>query len=151
MNAYFNYSHNEAKFTSSFNDPVVGQVASGQPVANVPEDLISTGAVWRYEAWRFQAQGRYVGRQYIDQLFAGTPTSYIIHPYFVLDLGVSETVDVQGYGAVKSVQFAITADNILDRNYLNEAFRDFDINGNPFVRGVHAAPQSFMGSIKVAF
>jgi iron complex outermembrane receptor protein len=150
-NVYFNYSHNQAKFTTSFIDVVAGLVAAGQPLADVPEDLISTGVVWRHDGWRLQAQGRYVGRQYVDQINAGTPTSNVIHSYFVLDLGFFKTVEMQGYGGIKSIRFAVNADNLLDRNYLNEAFTDTDYYGKAFIRGVHAAPQSFTGSIKAAF
>ncbi|SFS11864.1 Outer membrane receptor proteins, mostly Fe transport [Dyella sp. OK004] len=151
LSLYFNYAHNQAKFTSSFSSDFAGQVTAGQPLAGVPQNLISTGIVWRWNGWRVNADARYVDKQYIDQLFAGTPTASTIKSYAVVNLGVNKTIALDKSGFVKQLKFGLNIDNLFNRRYLNTAFTDTDVNGNSFIRGIVAAPRSVMGSVAVDF
>lgn len=149
--AYFNYAHNQAKFTSSFTSDFAGQVNAGQPLAGVPQNLYSAGATWKWQGWRVDAQGRFVDKQYIDQLFAGTPTAATIKPYAVFDIGVSDTVQFASSGFGHEVRFGLNVDNLFNRHYLNTAYTDTDYNGNDFIRGIIAAPRSVTGSVDIHF
>ena len=62
ISAYFNYAHNQATFTASFNADFAGSVTAGQPLAGVPRNLISTGVVWKYRGWRANLDGRHIER-----------------------------------------------------------------------------------------
>ncbi len=151
LNVYLNYAHNEAKFTSSFVSDYAGQVQSGQPLANVPEDLVSLGATWQADGWRVDVAGRYVGRQYIDQLLSGTPSSNVIKSFVLVDLGIAKTIPVNNLGFVKQIRLALNVNNLLDRYYYNEAYTDQDYNGNSFIRAVPGAPRSITGSLSASF
>ena len=151
LSVYFNYAHNQATFTSSFVSDIAGAVTKGQPLAGVPKNLASAGLVWQREGWRLTADGRFVDRQYIDQLLAGTPTATTISAYFVLNLGVSKIFDMDPSGFVKHVKLGLNVDNVLDRRYLNTAFTDTDYNNNNFIRGIIAAPRAVTGSLALDF
>jgi|GEM_PF-835561 len=151
LSAYFNYAHNQAKFTSSFTSDFAGQVNAGQPLAGVPQNLVSAGVTWKWQGWRVNAQGRFVDKQYIDQLFAGTPTASTIRPYAVFDIGVSDTVQFASSGFGHQVRFGLNVDNVFDRHYLNTAYTDTDYSGNDFIRGIVAAPRSITGSVDIDF
>jgi outer membrane receptor protein involved in Fe transport len=149
---YLNYAHNQAKFTSSFNSDFAGQVLAGQPLANVPQDLVSAGLTFRWQGWRANVEGRYVGRQYIDQFRAGLPTSNTISPYALINIGIAKDVQFRAMGGkTGSARFAINVDNLFDKRYFTEAFTDSDFSGNSFVRAVVGAPRSITGSITFRF
>lgn len=151
LSAYFNYAHNQAAFTSSFVSDIAGPVTAGQPLAGVPKNLMSTGFIWQREGWRFNADGRFVDHQYIDQLFAGTPTATTIKAYFVLNLGVSKVIKLDSPGLPKQFKLALNIDNVFDRRYLNTAFTDTDNSNNNFVRGIVGAPRAVTGSVSFDF
>jgi iron complex outermembrane recepter protein len=151
LSTYFNYAHNQAKFTSTFNSDYAGQVTAGQPLAGVPQNLISAGLVWKLQGWRFNVEGRFVDKQYIDQLFAGTPTASTIKPYAVFNIGVSDTVRFAESGFGQQVRFGLNVDNLFDRQYLNTAYTDTDYFGNNFIRGIIAPPRMITGSVDVSF
>jgi iron complex outermembrane receptor protein len=149
--AILNYSHNQAKFTSSFVSDYAGQVSAGQPLANVPQDLATVGVVWQMAGWRANVSVRYVGKQYINQLQAGTPTSSTISPHTVADLGASRTLNWDGSWGVRSLRLALNVDNLFNKYYYNEAYTDTDVNSNSFVRAVPGAPRSIAGTVSVQF
>ena len=151
LSAYFNYAHNQAKFTSSFASDYAGTVNAGQPLAGVPSDLLSAGLVWKYEGWRFNLDARFVGKQYVDQLYAGTPTASTIKPYAVVNIGISDTIRLRDSGFGRQIRVGLNVDNLLDRQYLNTAYTDTDYFGNSFIRGVIAPPRTITGSIDVDF
>ncbi len=151
LSGYFNYAHNQAKFTSSFTSDFAGAVMAGQPLAGVPQNLVSAGAVWKHEGWRVDLNGRYVGKQYIDQAYAGVPSAATIGAYAVVNLGVSDTVALSDSGPLHSVRLGLNLDNLFNRRYLNTAFTDTDYFGNSFVRGVVAPPRLVTGSVDVTF
>ena len=117
----------------------------------MPEDLVSLGGTYGYAGFRFNADMRYVGKQYIDQLASGTPASNQIKSYVVVDLGLSKTIPLHGVGFAQSVKLSVNADNLFNKYYFNEAFTDTDVNGNSFVRAVTGAPRSIVGKIDVSF
>ncbi|RDS80050.1 TonB-dependent receptor [Dyella psychrodurans] len=151
LSTYFNYAHNQAKFTSSFNSDYAGQVSAGQPLAGVPQNLLSAGVVWKWQGWRVNLEGRFVDKQYIDQLYAGTPTASTIKPYTVVNIGISDTVRFAESGFGQQVRFGLNVDNLLDREYFNTAYTDTDYYGNNFIRAVIAAPRSITGSVDIFF
>lgn len=151
FNAYFNYAHNQAKFTSSFNSDFAGSVTAGQPLAGVPQNLVSAGVVWKYGSWRANVDARFIDKQFIDQAFAGLPSATTIGAYTVVNLGVSDTLQLAESGFGHSVKIGLNLDNVFNRRYLNTAFTDTDYFGNSFVRGVIAPPRMFTGSVDIEF
>jgi iron complex outermembrane recepter protein len=161
---YLNYSHNDAKFTASFTSDYAGAVSAGQPLANVPRDLVTGGVVWQMAGWRANAAVRYVGLQYIDQQYSGTPTSSTIAAHTLVDIGVAKTLTLDGSAAVRSVRIALNVDNLFDKYYYNEAVTDTTFSdssatpplvnppyGVPFIRAVPGAPRSVVGTVSVRF
>ncbi|WP_255410722.1 TonB-dependent receptor [Acidiferrobacter sp. SPIII_3] len=69
---YANYSYNQAVFTSSFHSTYAGQVSAGQPLANVPKNMVNVGLGWRLGGIDARIGAKYVGPQYVNQQFAGS-------------------------------------------------------------------------------
>ncbi|MDE2145150.1 MAG: TonB-dependent receptor [Burkholderiales bacterium] len=151
FSGYLNLAHNQAKFTSSFTSDFAGTVTAGQPLAGVPERLVSAGLVWKLAGWRANVDARYVGRQYIDQAYAGVPSAATIAAYTVVNLGLSDTIELPASGPLRTVRLGLNLDNVFNRQYLNTAFTDTDYFGNAFVRGVVAPPRLVTGSVDVTF
>ena len=151
LSGYVNYAYNSAKFTTSFNSDYAGTVNAGQPLAGVPDNLVNAGFVYKWGGWRFNVDGRYIGRQYVDQFLAGTPSATTIKPYYTLNLGLSKTLNVDILGDHRSIKAAVNVDNLLDRSYYNEAYSDTTYGGTSFLRAVVAAPRSVTGSLSVSF
>lgn len=172
FNGYFNYSYNDAYYTSSFtiasvgnNNASLSSVTSGTPVALVPQDIVNWGVNWALNGWAANVDARYVTSQFINQMTAGTPTDLREPAYFLLDLGVSKTVPVQHFGVVQSVKFAFNIDNALDRRYDAYAYGETYSTPTgaaspynapkgskvPYASIQEAAPQAFYGSITVNF
>jgi len=161
LKGYFNYAYNDAKFTSTFNADSVGSslsdtqqtVTPGEPMADVPQVLLTAGATWAYQGFRLDLQGRYVGHQYIINDDTGAPDTTTIHGYFVMDLGISQTVPLRSVGVWgKSVKFSLTVNNLFDKYYYNEAYAESNL---PHVGSTEfaapGAPRSVIGAIEVAF
>ncbi len=158
LSLYLNYSYNQAKFTSSFTSDYAGSVTAGAPLANVPDTLVNFGGVWSRDGWRVNVDGRYVGRQYLDQQNSGLPTQATIGAYFLVDLGISKTFELHNMAFAKSIKVAFNADNLTNKYYLNEGYTDSLYNpadgnydGASFIRAVPGAPRSFTGSLVVGF
>jgi len=147
------FAYNEAKFTQSFNSVEAGgSVLAGTPLANVPDYLLSAGAVYAIDGWRAELRGRYVGKQYIDQQnFLQVATNHATIPsYYLIDLDLAKVIPI-GYGPVKSLRLAFEARNLTNKYYYNNGLTDQDVNGNNFLRAQAAAPRSFLGSVSVMF
>ena len=158
MSSYLSAAWNRAYFTSSFVSDYTGgngvnsnAVAAGSNLAGVPQTLISAGSVWTSNGWRVEAQGRYIGRQYIDQSYSTLPSVTYIGGHVVVNLGIAKTIPLEDAGALHGVRLGLNLDNLFDRHYLTSAFTDQDVNGNDFVRGSVAAPRSIMGSASFTF
>jgi len=158
LTAFLNLAHNQARFTSTFvSDYINGngvnsnQVVAGTPLAGVPENLFSTGATWKFDGWRVNAEGRFIGRQYIDQRYSGTPSATVIGGHAVINVGASKVLVVGGPGSIQTLKLGLNLDNILDRRYLNTAYTDTDATGSNFVRGIYAAPRTVTGSFALGF
>jgi outer membrane receptor protein involved in Fe transport len=150
LSAYLNYSYNQAKFKNSFSVEYAGQVNAGQPLADVPKNLVQAGLTWSLAGVRASLAARYIGQQYVDQFSAGTPTGSTIPGHFLADLNLSDTIPL-GAPALKSLRLSLSVTNLLDRRYFNEAYTDADVNGNPFLRAVVAAPRSVFGEVSLDF
>jgi outer membrane receptor protein involved in Fe transport len=159
----FNFAYNDAKFTSNFQSDSVGgsnsnsdtAVFAGEPLADVPDYLLSGGVVWSYQGWRMDLHGRYVGAQYTDNINTGTTASPKILPsqipgYAVFDFGVSKTVKFHALGD-NSVKFAVNVNNLFNEQYYNKAYTAYDYFGKSYLQASPGAPGSIVGSIEVAF
>ncbi len=158
LEAYLNLAHNQARFTSTFFSDYTGgngingsKVTAGSPLAGVPENLVSLGGTWKFDGWRANAEGRFIGRQYLDQIYSGTPSSAIIGGHMVVNAGVSRTFGLGGGNSNQTLRVGLNVDNLFDRRYLNTGFTDTDVNGNNFVRGIYAAPRAITGSVAYGF
>jgi outer membrane receptor for Fe3+-dicitrate len=161
LKGYFNYAYNEAYFTSKFNADSVGSslsnsqdtVTPGEPVADVPRVLLTAGVTWSYNGFRLDAQGRYVGHQYILDDNTGAPSSITIPGYFIMDVGLAKTIPLQNPGLwAKSVKLSIKVNNLFDKYYYNEAYAQ---SNEPYVGSTEfaapGAPRSVVGRIEVDF
>jgi iron complex outermembrane receptor protein len=151
---YFNYAHNEAKFTTGFTDQESGNsVLPGTPLANVPSDLVSAGLDWSWNGWQASAAVRYVGRQFIEQAQLGTVTTPLtIATHAIVDLGVSKTMPFGDNAEGRTVKLAVNVDNLFDKTYFTEAFNsDANFGGDGFVHAVVGAPLSVTGSVTLKF
>jgi outer membrane receptor protein involved in Fe transport len=166
LRGYFNYAYNDAKFTSMFNADSIGSTLSagssssnpvtvtpGEPMADVPQVLISAGLTWSYAGWVVDAKGRYIGHQFILDNDSGTPSTTTLHGYFLMDVGVDKTITLKGATPfAKSVTFSIKVNNLFDKYYYNEAY--VQSNGDyagPTEFAAPGAPRSVIGKIEVAF
>jgi hypothetical protein len=170
LKGFFNYAYNQAKYTSTFIPDSIGgtlsangdasgasPVTAGTPMPDVPDQLISAGLIWRYQGFRLDAAGRYVGSEYNlddnDGVISTTPGTIKAPARFVVDLGASYTVPLKDSSLwAKSVKFSIMANNLLDRYYYNESY--VYQNGKytpPTEFAAPGAPRAVYGKITVEF
>jgi len=158
---YLNYAYNQANYTSKFvtdsigNDLSVSDVTvnAGEPMPDVPQELITLGGTWRYNGFRFDAEGRYIGSQYLLDEDSGTTANTKIDGYFVMNLGASYTMPLPpSYPWGKSVKFSILVDNLFNKYYYNEAYVE---SNAPYVGPTEfaapGAPRSITGKIEIKF
>ena len=148
--AFANYSYNQAVFTSSFNSTYAGSVLAGQPLANVPKNMFNVGLNWGYHHIHAHIDGKYVSTQYVNQQFAGTPTSQTIPSYFLLNLGVEDTIPIHT-DHVKSVKLSLNIDNLLNRHYFPRGFSNTDYYGNTYLSVLQGMPRFVFGSVTLKF
>jgi outer membrane receptor protein involved in Fe transport len=164
VNAQLSFAYNQAEFTSTFHSDFAGGqgentdadvlVSAGEPLADVPDVLLSADVNWSYEGWRVDLDGRYVGSQYTDNAVSGTPSTTRIPDYTVIDLNLSKTVPMRSFtGAPGSVKFSLNIDNIGNEYYYNQEYTNSskDFNGNFYQVASPGAPRSFTGSVLVKF
>ncbi len=147
---YFNYAFNQALFTSSFNSDYAGTVLTGQPVANVPQNLLSGGVTYDYDNWHVDANAHYVGAQYLQQAFAGTPTAYTESPYFLLNIAIAKTIPLH-LGQAHALRIGLNIDNLLNRTYYTNDYINQDYSGNNYNSVLIGAPRAFYGSLTLLF
>lgn len=161
LSSYVNASYNQALYTTSANiGDTTAVVLAGQHVTNVPAKLLSAGLVWNWDNWRFAVDGRYVGQQYLDMGFAGTPvdpTTIVagqpthIPSYFLLGVGIVKVVPLDIHFA-KALRLSVNAENLTNKRYLAQATTYPDINGTQNdVYGIIGAPRAIYGSVSVFF
>ncbi len=166
LTGYFNFSHNEAAYTSKFCADSVGstlsaasdsstcyQVNPGQPVPDVPKLLVTGGATWTWGGFRFDTKARYIGSQYTLDDDTGVNSNVKIAPYFVMDMTLAKTITLPANAVWgKSAKFSINVNNLFDRYYYNEAY--VQSNGKyagPTEFAAPGAPRSVIGKVEVAF
>jgi outer membrane receptor protein involved in Fe transport len=147
---YFNYAHNNAVFLSGFSSVYAGTVTAGQPLANVPNNLLSAGVSWAHQGWLADVNARYVGSEYLQQGFAGTPTSLQSPPYFLLNATLQKTVKVH-LGKVSALRLSLNLDNILNRRYYTADNIYQDNNGNNYQSVLLGAPRAVYFSVTALF
>ena len=148
--AFANYSYNQAVFESSFNSAYAGNVQSGQPLANVPKNMFNVGVDFSKGNFGAQLEGKYVSAQYVNQQYAGTPSSLQIPPYFILNLGLQDTIPVGNY-YIKNVKLTLDIDNLLNRHYYPRGFQNTDYFGNTYLSVLNGMPRYVFGSITARF
>jgi iron complex outermembrane recepter protein len=167
VKAQLSAAYNQAKFTSSFNSDFVGgqgsnsdsdtAVTAGEPLADVPDVLVSGDVNWSYQGWRVDFDGRYVGSQFGNNTASGTTTSangttLTIPAYAVFDLGLSKTIQFTSMGRQNTVKFGINADNLFNAYYFNSEDTFTPPKGfQPYNEGTPGAPRSIIASIDLKF
>jgi outer membrane receptor protein involved in Fe transport len=171
FNGFLNYSYNHAVFTKSFDVSSVGnngaslsEVSKGQPVALVPQDTVNFGVNWSLDGWAADFNARYVTSQFINQATSGTSSDLKEPAYFTLDLGASKTIPIGNFTIGKSIEFAVNADNVLNRQYdayaYGESYSTAKNPAGPYVQSGHsgayasiqeAAPAAVYGSVTLNF
>lgn len=164
LKPFFNFSYNQAKFTSSFSADSVGGVLSeagatvtaGERMGDVPDILSSAGVVWAWQDWRFNADGRYIGRQILLNYNTGVPDANgaYIGGYSIFDLGLAKTFELHGPGMfAKSVLIGVNVDNLFDKYYFNYADTSTKENyhGIDTTFASPGAPRTIMGKVQVNF
>ena len=147
---YANYSYNQAVFTSSFDSSAVGQVSAGQPLANVPKNMVNVGLGWRLGGIDARIGAKYVGPQYVNQQFAGVPGGLKIPGYTVTNIGLFDTIPLHEVD-VKSVRLALNIDNAFNHHYVVAATSNSDYYGNPYLSVFEGMPFSVYGSATLTF
>lgn len=153
---FLNYSYNHAQYTSSFSDSTSGlTVLPGEPIANVPVDLVQFGVDWNYEGFDLTARGRRIGGQFIINSMTGGTTGDKNPAYFIADIGVVKTFSLHslGVGFGKSVQIALNVTNLFNKYYY-DTFEYYQTSGNATGLELNAtpgAPRAVVGRIDVNF
>ncbi|MCR2829207.1 TonB-dependent receptor [Acidithiobacillus ferrooxidans] len=119
-------------------------------MANVPKNMFNVGLDWGYHHFHAHVDGKYISSQYVNQQFAGTSTSQTIPPYFLLNLGVEDTIPVHA-DYVKNVQLALNIDNLLNRRYFPKGSSNTDYYGNTYLSVLEGMPRFVFGSVTVKF
>jgi iron complex outermembrane receptor protein len=151
LSAYVHYSHNEAKFTSTFSSAEGNSGTNGQPLAGVPSDLVAVGATYRVPNWHATLIAQYVGRQFINQSFLGTPTANQLKSYVEMDLDASYDIPLGGPGSTRKFRLGFQVNNLLDTHYYANAEVAQDFNNNNYIQVEPASPRAFFGSVAVLF
>jgi outer membrane receptor protein involved in Fe transport len=166
ITGYFNFTHNEAVYTSKFCADSIGsdlsaasdsstcfQVTPGQPVPDVPRILITGGLTWTWEGYRFDTQARYIGQQYTLNDNTGVNSNVKIPGYVDVDMTLARTFTLPPSAAWgKFVKVSIGVINLFDQYYYNEAY--VQANGKyagPTEFATPGEPRSVSGKVEVAF
>lgn len=150
FSVFGNYSYNKAVFTSSFNSAYVGQVSAGQPLADVPTNMVNLGIGWMRGLVHVRIDEKYVGPQYVNQQFAGVPGGLTIPGYAVTNIGVFDTIPFHETD-VKSIKLALNIDNVFNKHYIPKAVSNTDYYGNSYLSVFEGMPFSIYGSATVRF
>lgn len=150
FSVFGNYSYNQAVFTSSFNSAYAGQVSAGQPLANVPTNMVNIGVGWTQGGVHVGIDEKYVGPQYVNQQFAGVSGGLTIPGYAVTNIGVFDTIPFHEVD-MKSIKLALNIDNIFNKHYIPKALSNTDYYGNPYLSVFEGMPFSIYGSATVRF
>jgi outer membrane receptor protein involved in Fe transport len=149
LSPFLNYSYNQAKYTSAFADQVSGlAVASGDPIANVPQDELQFGLTWLYEGYSFNAVGRRIGGEFIVNNDTGGTTNAKNPAYFTADIGLEKTFELKnlGVGLVKSVTASINVTNLFNKYFFNTYYTQGGVE-----YATPGAPRAVMGRLDVNF
>lgn len=139
---FFNFAHNVAKFTNGSD--------TGKPLANVPQNLISAGINWTHDNWLVGGTFRFVGQQYLQQGFAGTPTALVQPSYTLMDLVVQKTIPVH-IGHIHGLRVAFNLDNLFDTQYYSHDYIYQDNAGNNYQSVLLGRPRAYYLSVAALF
>ncbi|MBU2838520.1 TonB-dependent receptor [Acidithiobacillus thiooxidans] len=148
--AFANYSYNQAVFETAFDSSYAGQVKAGQPLANIPKNMINVGMDWAYHGFSAQLAGKYVSSQYVQQNLAGTPSSLQIPSYFLMNLGLQDVIPIH-HDYIKNVKLSLDIDNLLNRHYYPRGFADTNYAGNTYLSVLEGMPRFVFGSVTLRF
>lgn len=152
FSGYLNYAHNNAIYLHAFTDSLAGSVNSGQPVGNIPNNLVSAGIAWNWQGWTAGVDTNYVGRVYLNNYYSGLPTTATNGGYFLTNIVLAKTLPIK-FGAVQGIRFAINVDNLFGVKYYDAQNSDVntDVNGNPYKEAIIGAPRAIYGSVAIPF
>jgi iron complex outermembrane recepter protein len=158
--AFANYSYNQAFFTSTFHTDSVGAslddadalVTKGEEMGDVPEQLVSFGATWRYDGYRATLRGRYIGPQETLDFDTGAPDGVKIEGYFLMDLAFDKTIELHN-GYAKTLKIGVDLNNVFNKYYYTYADTSTEENhfGTLTEFASPGAPRNVMGKIEVGF
>ena len=151
LSGYVNYSHNEAKFTSTFSGAEGNSGVAGEPLAGVPSDLLAIGVTYKGDNWQTTVFGQYVGSQFINQAFIGTPSSNQLPSYVDMDFTGSYDIPLEGVGGLRTLRLALQVSNLLDSHYFANAQTTSTFSKVNYIQVEPAAPRSVFGSVSVLF
>jgi iron complex outermembrane recepter protein len=158
--AFANYSYNQAYYTSTFHTDSDGAslddsdalVTKGEEMGDVPEQLVSFGATWRYDGYRATLRGRYIGPQETLDYNTGVPDGVKIEGYFLMDLALEKTFELHNSYA-KTLRIGVDLNNVFNKYYYNYADtstkEDYFNTLTEFASP--GAPRNVMGKIDVGF
>lgn len=151
LSAYLHYSHNEAKFTSTFSGAEGNDGTNGQPLAGVPSDLVAFGTTYRGVNWHATLFGQYVGPEFINQAFLGTPTPNQLKSYVEMDFDASYDIPIASLGNSSKIRLGFQVNNLLDTHYYANAETTSDFFKNSYIQVEPASPRGFFGSVSFVF
>jgi outer membrane receptor protein involved in Fe transport len=166
LQAFANYSYNQAVFRSSFVtdsnganlDAAGAQVTKGEEMADVPEQLVSFGGTWLYDGFRATLRGRYIGPQQTLDYNTGVPDGVKIEGYFLMDIALAKTFTLHNMYA-KTVKFGVDLNNVFNKyyyNYADTSCSEYYACKKGYTSDVAefaspGAPRNVMGRIEIGF
>ena len=142
---YANYSLNTRKYEYTTFYDVPGEAVDGSNYST-----LNVGLDWDWHHLQANLNGRYVGSRRLHNYITGTLGKLSLPAYFILDLGVADTVPVR-YGPIRAVDLSLTLDNLLNRKYFVYGYANRDYYHQYFLDGEVGMPRAVFGSISLKF
>ncbi len=151
FSGYLNYAHNNAVYTSSFVDPINGNVIhKGDKVGQVPDNLVSAGVNWTDGNYYAAIDARYTGSQMLYMANSTTPSGSTQGGYLLTNLTLQDTVPVS-FGVAKSLVFTLNIDNLFGVRYYAQSDVNTNNIGNNYREALIGAPRAVYGGVTMKF
>ena len=144
-----------------FQDPSSGTTAYGLPVSNSPEDTLTAGVTYRFwlPVGRMNATlwDQYVGKRYLFDKNAGTPTTLSMPAYDLVNLSLTAKTHlfVGSMPGVKSTNFAVQVLNVANKEYNSTEYVSsggyFQTAYGGYIIANPGAPRLVYGSVTLKF
>lgn len=142
---YANYSLNTRKYKYTTTYDVPGENVDGSNYST-----INVGLNWNWHGLQANLNGRYVSSRRLHNYITGQIGKLTVPGYFLLDLGLNDRINIHNSFA-RSVDFSLTLDNLLNRQYFASAYANQDYYGQYFVNGEVGMPRAVFSSVTVRF